>query len=281
MADETWSAKASPDVKKDITELVESSGLTNKELLEAMVSNYKAELLKGSDTENSEDIQQVTYHLAKIKDAFIANIQRGTDLKERYTLSLEQESVTHKQIVDQIQKQFKLAEEERDKIIIERVESEKILIDVSQRNKELEEINTSQRITIQMQQEKLNQLETRIESTTKLEEKNKQLIQTELSQSKQIEFMQQESENHKRELQQAQSLKDAQTKESLKSVEQFKQIHQLEMGMAIIEAEKKMLESIQTIKDEYSSKIETLTNKNQELIEKNHALEMKIKLDIE
>ena len=157
MADETWSAKVSPEIKEEISQLIKESGLSGKEFLEQLISKHKIDLLQGSDAQRSEDIQQVTYHLDKIKASFVGLVEKGIDLKEKFNESLAQESVLHKAITDQQQTQIKLAQEERDKAILDKAELDKAMADVIARNEELESNNKTHSITIQMQQDKLTQ----------------------------------------------------------------------------------------------------------------------------
>ena len=290
--DITWSVKTSTQNKKEIEGLIDQSGLTSKDFFEQMILQYQKNQLEGSEAEKSQDIQQVTYYLEKIKNHFIATIEKGFSLQAGYSEWMEKESQTHKQIIDEIQRQKVQAEIERDKANVQVKNVEEVLSTIVLRNEELESNNKTHRITIDLLEGKANELETRIGKSLIIEEDNQRLIDENIAKSKNIESvkhgyeeLQKESnviiDSHKKELAQAYLLLENERKESLKSIEQIKQIHKLEMGMAIIETEKKMLESVQKIKDEYGSKIEVLVNKNQELIEKNHNLEMKVKLEVE
>lgn len=78
-------------------------------------------------------------------------VEKSIDLKEKFNESLAQESILHKSITDQQQIQIKLAQEDRDKAILDKSALEKSMTDIVARNAELEEINVSQRITINMQ----------------------------------------------------------------------------------------------------------------------------------
>jgi len=274
MADETWSAKVSPEIKEEISQLIKESGLSGKEFLEQLISKHKIDLLQGSDAQRSEDIQQVTYHLDKIKASFVGLVEKGIDLKEKFNESLEQESILHKAITDQQQIQIKLAQEDRDRAILDKAELEKAMTGITARNSELEEINSSQRITIQMQQDRLTQLESQIGSVVELEQEVSRLNKDNQMQGKRIESLEQESMNSKRELEIAQASRETQEKEATKAIEQQKEIHKLELDRAILETEKKMLEDNQKIRDDYFLKVEALTNKNQELTEKLHQLEL-------
>jgi len=272
--DETWGAKVAPELKKEINQLIEESGLSAKEFLEQLISSHKVTLLQGTDAQRSEDIQQVTYHLDKIKASFVGLVEKGIDLKDKFSESLAQESILHKSIVDQIQTQSKQAQVDRDKAILDKSTIEGLMQEINSRNEELESSNKTHRITIQMQQDKLGQLETRIESVTELEEEVSRLNQEAQAQAKRIESLEQETENHKRQLEQTQAAKEAQEKDAIKAHEQMIQVHGLEVQRATLEIEKKLLEENKKIRDEYFLKIEALTSKNQELTEKLHQMEL-------
>ena len=272
--DETWSAKVSPEIKEELGQLIKESGLSGKEFLEQLISKHKIQLLQGNDSERSEDIQQVTYHLDKIKASFVGLVEKGIDLSFKFTESLEKESALHKSITDQQQVAIGQAREDRDRAILDRAELEKVMADITARNEELESNNRTHGITIQMQQDKLTQLNDRIESVGKLEDEVNQLNKVNQLQIKQIESLGHESENYKRQLDQAQASKETQEKDAIKATEQLVQVHRLELEKAILETEKKMLEDNQRIRDEYVSKVEALTSKNQELTEKLHQMEL-------
>ena len=274
MADETWSAKVSPEIKEELVQLVKESGLSSKEFLEQLLSTHKAGLLQASDVHRSEDIQQVNYHLDKIKSSFVGLVEKGIDLKAKFTESLEQESILHKSITDQQQLVVKQAQEERDKAILDKSALEKSMTDITACNSELVEINASQRITIQMQMDKLNQLESRIESVLELETELGRINQSNQRQAEIIELLEQQGLDYKRQLEQAQALKEAHERETLQALEQMEKVHALEKQSAVLEIQKKMLEENQGIKDEYFLKIEVLTSKNQELTEKLHQIEL-------
>ena len=274
MADETWSAKVSPEIKEELAQMVKESGLSSKEFLEQLLSTHKIGLLQVSDSHRSEDIQQVTYHLDKIKASFVGLVEKGIDLKEKFTESLEQESVIHKSITDQQQMAIKQAQEDRDKAILEKSALDQAMTDITVRNSELVEINASQRITIQMQMDKLNQLESRIESIVELEEEVVRINQDNQMKAKTIESLEQEGLDYKRQLDQVQASKEAQEREAIQTLEQMVKVHGLEIQRATLETEKKMLEENQKIKDDYFLKVEALKSKNQELTEKLHQLEL-------
>ena len=204
-------------------------------------------------------------------------LEKGIDLKDKFTESLEQESILHKSITDQQQTAIKQAQEDRDKAILEKSVLDQAMTDITVRNSELVEINASQRITIQMQMDKLNQLESRIESMVELEEEVGRIKQDHQRQAKTIESLEQEGLDYKRQLDQAQASKEAQEREAIKTLEQMVKVHGLEIQRATLETEKIMLEENQKIKDDYFLKVEALKSKNQELTEKLHQMRIRKK----
>ena len=125
-----------------------------------------------------------------------------------------------------------------------------------------------------MQMDKLNQLESRIESVLGLEAELSRINENNQSQAKTIELLEQQGLDYKRQLEQVQVLKEAQERDALQALEQMEKVHALEKQSAVLEMQKKMLEEKQKIKDEYFLKIEVLTSKNQELTEKLHQIEL-------
>ena len=263
----TWGAKVSLELKEEIGQLIKESGLTSKEFLEQLVSTHKTQLLQGNDADRHEEIQHVTYHLEKIKSSFVGLVEKGIDLSFKFKESLEQESVLHKAITDQQQLQIRQAGEEKDRAVLDRAELEKTMAGIVARNEELESNNKTHGITIQMQMAKLTELESRIGSVVELEQEVGRLKQESLLQVKHVEELERGLTDHKRLLEITQASSEAQSKDAIKATEQLVQVHQLELEKAVLETEKKL-------KDDYVSKVETLTAKNQELLERLHQLEL-------
>ena len=208
--------------------------------MEQLVWTHKTQLLQGSDAAESEDIQQVNYHLDKIKSSFVGLVEKGIDLKAKFTEAIDQESSLHKSIVDQQQVQIKLAQEDKDRAIIEKSDLEKTMANISARNEELESNNKTHSITIQIQQEKLEQLESRIESVQALEQEVSRLHQESQMQTKQLQDVGAGIFRLKRQLEQAQASKEAQEKDASKATEQMKQFHTMELEKAVLETEKRI-----------------------------------------
>ena len=259
--DETWSAKVSPEIKEEINQLIKESGLSSKEFLEQLLSTHKIGLLQGTDAQRSEDIQQVTYHLDKIKASFVGLVEKGIDLKAKFTESLEQESMLHKEILDQQQIQIKLAQDDRDKAILDKSELEKRMAEIAVRNEELESNNKANRITIQMQQDKFDQVKDQSSTIQALNEEITRLKNA-------AEDLGQQAQGYKRELEQAQATLKAQEKDAAKAMDHLVQAHESELQKVRLETENRLLAESSKIKEEHYLKIEALTTKNQELTEK-------------
>jgi len=259
--DETWSAKVSPEIKEEINQLIKESGLSSKEFLEQLLSTHKVGLLQGTDAQRSEDIQQVTYHLDKIKATFIGLVEKGIDLKDKFAESLAQESTLHKGIVDQQQSQIKLAQDDRDKAVLDKAEHEKRMVEIAGRNEELESNNKANRITIQMQQDKLDRIEDQAGTI--------QVLNDEITRLKNAaEELGQQARGYKRELEQAVATLEAQEKDAAKAMDHLAQAHESELQKVRLETENRLLAESGKIKEEHYLKIEALTTKNQELTEK-------------
>jgi chromosome segregation ATPase len=259
--DETWSAKVSPEVKAEISQLVQESGVSSKEFLEQLISAHKIGLLQSTDAQRSEDIQQVTYHLDKIKASFIGLVEKGIDLKDKFAESLAQESMLHKGIVDQQQSQIKQAQDDRDKAVFEKADLEKRMAEIAARNEELESNNKANRITIQMQQDKLDQIEDQAGTIQTLNDEIARLKNA-------ADELGKEVQGYKHELEQAQATFEAQERDAAKAHEHLGQAHESELQKARLEAENRLLAEIGKIKEEHYLKVEALTTKNQELTEK-------------
>ena len=314
MADETWGAKVSPELKKEINELIEKSSLSAKEFLEQLISGHKVSLLQGTDAQRSEDIQQVTYHLDKIKSSFIGLVEKGIDLKDKFAESLEQESMLHKGIVDQQQKQIKLAHDERDKARLDLSEIKERSKELSERNSELEAVQKSNRITIELLTDQKELIEARIGTVIELETEVQQLRTHHADNLRQLEKLQSEAVQNVRiieltkerlasveeergkaivALSKSHETELDQLKERLVSIEKDKEqtiialdkshdkeltsvqkVADLQVHASSVEANNRVLEATTKIKDEYSTKIDTLQDRIQTLTARVHELEL-------
>lgn len=314
MADETWGAKVSPELKKEINELIEKSSLSAKEFLEQLISGHKISLLQGTDAQRSEDIQQVTYHLDKIKSSFLGLVEKGIDLKDNFAQSLEQESMLHKGIVDQQQKQIKLAQDERDKARLDLTEIQERSKELLERNSELEAVQKSSRITIELLNDQKELLENRLKNVSEIETEAQELRTQHADNLHQLEKLQAEAVQNVRiieltkerlasveeergksiaALSKSHETELAQLKEHLVSIERDKEqtiitlgrshdkelasaqkVADLQIHAASVEANNRVLEATTKLKDEYLTKIDTLQDKIQTLTTRLHELEL-------
>lgn len=274
MADETWSAKVSSELKEELGQFVKESGLSSKEFLEQLLLEHKVALLQGTDTQRSEDIQQVSYHLEKIKASFVGLVEKGKDLKDNFNETQERESRLHKEIVDQQQSQIRLAQEERDKAVLDKSELEKRMAEIAARNEELESNNKANLRMIQMQEDKIEQMEGRLGAVQELEDEVSVLSKQAQAQTKKIESLEQEAQQHKRELEQAQAALEAQEKNAAKDLERLAQAHEVELQRTTLALEKRLHEENHKLMENHYAELKALTSKNQELTEKLHNREL-------
>ncbi|WP_298202122.1 hypothetical protein [Desulfosporosinus sp.] len=290
---DTYSVKTTAGVKEDLNELLKLTGLPSKELFEAMVTNYKIMANQGTEVERTEDVQQVRYHLSRAENLFMNLVQKNQDVKQDYTARIDQENVLHKQITDELQKQKTQAIQEKDEA---RVEQMKLIEEMKKTNEvivDLKDRGRSDRITIDVLTHKTEELENQVTAMPELMGRVEQLNQENTSLQRQADGLQAElskcrdvldsaqarisdvSQERERAVQQAQEA-------ARKDIEQLRYIHQLEIEKASTEADRRVLEAINKTKDEYSAKLDSLaqkndvtTTKNQELVDRIHALELK------
>jgi len=290
---DTYSVKTTAVVKEELNELLKMTGLPSKELFEAMVTNYKIMALQGTEVERTEDVQQVRYHLSRAENLFMSLVQKNQDIKQDYTSRIDQENVLHKQITDELQQQKTLAIQEKEKASVEQMEligemkkTNEIIADLTDRSR-------SERLTIDVLTNKNEELESRVTAMPKLEEQAAQLSQDKASLQRQADGLEAELGKYKELLESSKSrITDiSQEREKAvqqahevaeKDIEQLKHIHQLEIEKAVTEADRRVLEAINKMRDEYSIKLDSLaqkndatTTRNQELVNSIHALEMK------
>lgn len=272
--DETWSAKVSQETKDDLGQLIKESGLTSKEFLEQLIITHKLAQLQGSEVQRSEDIQQVTYYLDKVKAAFVVLVEKGNDLAGMYAEKLELESISHKSIVDQQQQVIFQSQAEKENALREKAALGQAIEEVTARNKEFAEVNASQRITMQMQMEKLTSLEARIATVGELEQEISSLRHDLEQSQKTMENLERDLINTKHEAQAARSAHETRERELIKAAEQLAKVHQLELDKAVLQAEKSVQASYLAKTEALNEQIKAMGEMNQALLDKVHKAEL-------
>ena len=283
---DTYSVKTTAGVKEELNELLRLTGLPSKELFEAMVTNYKIMATQGTEVERTEDVQQVRYHLSRAENLFMNLVQKNQDIKNDYTDRINQENSLHKQITDELQRGKSLAIEERDKARVEQAEiieqmkkSNELIVDLTDRAK-------SDRITIDVLTRKTEELEAKVEAMPALEAKSVMVGLQNTSLQRELDVVLAELSKYKElldctqariaDISQEREKAVQQVQESAKKdVEQLKHVHQLELDKAVLEAINKTRDEFSSRIDSLAQKNDTITARNQELIDRIHALELK------
>jgi len=272
--DETWSAKVSQETKDDLGQLIKESGLTSKEFLEQLLITHKFVQLQGSETQRSEDIQQINYHLDKVKAAFVALVEKGSDLAGMYAEKLDLESLSHKSIVDQQQQAILQSQTEKEQALREKAALGQAIEEVTARNLEFAEVNASQRITVQMQMEKLTSLEARMATVDELEQELSRLRHDLEQAQKTMETLDRDLIKTKHQAEAAKATHDTRERELTKAAEQQTKVHQLELDKAVLQAEKAVQESYLAKMDALNEQIKAMGEMNQALLDKVHKAEL-------
>ena len=290
---DTYSVKTTSVVKDELNELLRLTGLPSKELFEAMVTNYKIMALQGTEVERTEDVQQVRYHLSRAENLFMNLVQKNQDVKQDYTSRIDQENVLHKQITDELQQQKTLAIQEKDKASVAQME---LIEDMKKSNETITDLTDrarSEKLTIDVLTHKTEELEAQVTAMPKLREQAEQLKQEKITLLHQLDGLQAEVSKYKElldstqvriseiSLEREKAVKQAQHG-AIKDIDQLNHIHQLEIEKAVTEADRRVLEVINKTRDEYNTKIDSLTQKNdtitthnQDLVDRIHTLELK------
>jgi Archaeal/vacuolar-type H+-ATPase subunit I len=271
---DNFSVRTTSDITGSINELAKATGLNNKELFAAMVTQFKSNLLASSDTEQTEDMQQLKYHLSHAESIFANMIQKVQDLKENFTERIDQEKQLHQSVVAQVERSRQQAEEERDKARLELAEIQEKMKELDERNKELESINKSNLTTITLLTDKAEALEARIGTVSEMETEIKQLRIQLIDEQANISILQTELDKNQRTIEAKEQAITNLEKSHAAELASAQKMADLQIHAAGIEANNRVLEATTKIKDEYAVKVDALMEKNQALTSRVHALEL-------
>lgn len=302
---DSYSVKTTTDVTERIQGLLKKTGLNHKDLFSAMVTRYYAELEAGSELDQSDDMQQIRYHLSRVENVFLGSLQKVQDLKKDYSERLESLNAKNKGVHEELQQLKNTRSKEVEELKSAKAEAENQQKKTRERNQELEESNHANRMSIDLLTQKVKELESKLEGSERLQEEmavfkdelslaqqardnlqaelsteqqvisklEDQLIEAEASAQRQLQMYQ---ESAQKELAQLQKSAD-------KDILQLKELHALEKDKLLIEADLKVLEELQSVQANYEQKTEkllsrneSLTTKNQELTEKLYTLELEL-----
>ena len=291
-----YTVKTTPDITEAVDELVKTTGLSNKDLFSAMVTAFKTNLMAGSETEQTEDMQQLKYHLTHAESIFMAMVQKVHDLKQNFSERIDQEARLHQSVVDQVERGRQQAEVDRDKARLDLSTIKEQLKEIGERNSELESGHKSSRITIELLTTQKESLEARIGTVADMENELKQLRSQFDDSQRQINKLQTEAKQNVRILEMTKDRLDATTKERDETITALRQAHEkeltqlnqahagelaaakhvseLQIHAATIEANNRVLEATTKIKDEYAAKIDALQERIQTLTARVHELEL-------
>ncbi|KLU66782.1 chromosome partition protein Smc [Desulfosporosinus acididurans] len=269
-----YSVRTNDEVMADVSALVERTGLSQKDLFSAMVTQFKANLLSGSEIEQTEDMQQLRYHLSHAESIFSNMVQKLRDLKNSYTQGLEQEKRVHQSVVDQVENGRLQAEEERDKSRLELAEIQEQMKELAERNNELEAVNKSNRITIDLLTSQNESLEHRIKAVDELEAEVQRLRYLHEESQRQIEKLRSEAIQHHHAIEIKEQSIVSLEKSHANELASVQKMADLQIHAASMEANNRVLEATTKLKDEYTAKLDALQEKNQSLTARVHELEL-------
>ena len=269
-----YSVRTTSEVMADITTLLEKTGLSQKDLLSAMVTQFKSNLLAGSDSEQTEDMQQLRYHLSHAESIFINMTQKLHDLKESFGERIEKEKQLHQNVIGQVELGRQQAEAERDKAQQDLAEIQAKIKELTERNTELESVNKSNRITIDLLTTQNEALEAKVGAAVEMEAEIRTLRQQLAGEQKRIEKLQTEVEHGLRSIESKEQVIASMEKSHASELASTQKMAELQIHAATVESNNRVLETATKLKDEYTVKIESLQERIQTLTERVHELEL-------
>lgn len=284
---DSYSVKTTSDVTERIQELTKKTGLNHKDLFAAMVTRYYSELEVGSEIDRSDDMQQIRYHLSRAENIFLGSLQKVQDLKRDYAERLDAQKAQHKETQEELQKKNTNLVKELEKLSTANSTTETRLKEITSRNQELEESNRGNRMTVDLLNQKIEALEVNAAAVDPLkakitdlqekiltyQQKNTQL-HSDLGTAQQTII---KLEHHQTEAEEAVRKQAEERKVTYsKDLQQLKEVHKLEVDKTLLESERRILETIQKVKDEYGRKIDELLLKNDASRTNNEELTKKI-----
>ncbi|TGE33277.1 hypothetical protein [Desulfosporosinus sp. Sb-LF] len=295
---DSYSVKTTTDVTERVQELTKKTGLNHKDLFAAMVTRYYSELESGSDLDRSDDMQQIRYHLNRAENIFLGSLQKVQDLKRDFSEHLETQKAQHKEKQEDLQAKNSNITKELEKRSTAQSELENRLQETLARNQELEDTNRTNRVTVDLLGQKLENLEQKAAAVDPLKAKITELrgqtssyqqiianLQAELGIAQQTITNLEERRTKAEET----ALKHEEEVRTTyeKTIQQLQEVHSLEVDKTLLESERRVLEMMQKIKEDYGQKVEDLLVKNdalrtkyQELTEKIYILELeRLRLD--
>lgn len=289
---DSYSVKTTTDVTERIQELTKKTGLNHKDLFAAIVTRYYSELEAGSEIDRSDDMQQIRYHLNRAENIFLGSLQKVQDLKGDYTERLEVLKAQHKETQEDLQKKNSNLAKEVGKLSTALSETETQFKEITGRNQELEETNRGNRMTVDLLGQKIEVLEIKSAALDPLKAEITDLQDQTLSYQQMLTHLRSELgtaqqtianlEQHRTQAEEAARKQLQEFKVSYdKDLQQLKEVHKLEADKMLLESERRILETMHMLKDEYGHKIDDLIlkndstrTKNQELTEKIFVLEL-------
>jgi len=271
---DSYSVKTTNDITGSVNELLKATGLNNKELFAAMVTQFKTNLMASSDTEQTEDMQQLRYHLSHAESIFTNMVQKVHDLKESFTERINQEKQLHQSVIAQVERARQQAEDERDKARLDLAEIQEQLKELSERNNELEVVNKSNLTTIALLTDKTESLEARIGTVAEMETEIKQLRTKLIDEQTKLGRLQAELEQSRRAIEAKEQAIVSLEKTHATELASAQKMADLQIHAAGVEANNRALEATTKLKDEYTAKIDALMEKNQAITARVHELEL-------
>lgn len=287
MSDVTFGVKVPEELKKDISKMMQDSGLTGKEFMQSLINVYQVEKTKENIPEVAQDLKELQGLTQRINNIYlnlgyrIENISKVNEEETKELLSKKES------IIVQLQEKNEILKSEKEKIEVTHEEVVNERSDLYQRVNELTDSNLNYKALIEEYKNKIDALSGIVEEYKGFKGENEQL-----------KLQVQKLSNKNNELGNDLSLSEKANEELINSVDKLKEENQqlkeqvkeissknseLEKNLSIKERESNdLVKDMERLKEEHKKNCESIQNKaefdkNKSLLEKDIEHQEKIK----
>jgi len=160
---ETYGVKVPAELKQKITSLSQGSGLSGRDFMEMLISNYEAMKITQDDSVDIKVLLQLEHHLLRIKELYVVKIKDVEDYRQQFEFALEEAKQKQQQIVANLNDQIaglKLQLENEKKSLVDVLADNNKLVEA---NNELERGNIGYVKTISLYEDTLDSLKRQVE----------------------------------------------------------------------------------------------------------------------
>ena len=296
----TFGVKASLKTRNLVGEMAKKKGQHLNQFFEEMVIRESLSTMNDTSIQHTEDMEQLKYHLKRTEDIFANLIKKNNDIRSDFTTRTTEESSLLKQKNAEMQEQkfftdqaLKVAIEAKNVSILEQDELNKEMIRINKLLVEATNREKTDRLAIELLSTKNNELQNDVTEMPHLRNEKavleQQLNALQLEISKMNELFEALNTRIADITLENEKATERAKESACKDIEQLRHVNELLLSKATTEADRRVLEAINSEREQctlkinsYISKVEALTQRNDDISTRNqslvnsiHAMELK------